>query len=343
MTRSAPGLERRAHRPQHHRQAAQLVQHLRRARAHARALARGEDQDGGSAHRRDASPLPRWRSRLRPRRRAAVTGGQGLEPRFSGPKPDVLPLDDPPRGPTWSAREPAAARARRRVDLRRAAQTLQRCRKGPRTSASMPALLRGRRLIDAHSPALRRPLAARRARCCIGPATARRRLRRGAADARPARPADEPRPIDAPPTLCLIDQVARRRIACARCARTAPCQGVAGAQVARHGPLRLLLRRAPLRADAAGAHRHAPYAAHARTSSSARTSAGAPARRRHARAASSPPGWRSPPHREIILDARLPRRRRRRHRRRARRFLGTARARRHLRDRVRAPALTRRV
>src|SRR6478752_9870502 len=27
-----------------------------------------------------------------------VTGGQGFEPRFSGPKPDVLPLDDPPRG-----------------------------------------------------------------------------------------------------------------------------------------------------------------------------------------------------------------------------------------------------
>src|SRR3954449_5874135 len=26
-----------------------------------------------------------------------AAGGQGFEPRFSGPKPDVLPLDDPPR------------------------------------------------------------------------------------------------------------------------------------------------------------------------------------------------------------------------------------------------------
>lgn len=25
-----------------------------------------------------------------------TAGGQGLEPRYSGPKPDVLPLDDPP-------------------------------------------------------------------------------------------------------------------------------------------------------------------------------------------------------------------------------------------------------
>ncbi len=31
-----------------------------------------------------------------------VAGGQGLEPRFSGPKPDVLPLDDPPRDSTSS-------------------------------------------------------------------------------------------------------------------------------------------------------------------------------------------------------------------------------------------------
>src|SRR5258707_10772221 len=33
-------------------------------------------------------------------------GGQGLEPRFSGPKPDVLPLDDPPgvRGRIVAAR-----------------------------------------------------------------------------------------------------------------------------------------------------------------------------------------------------------------------------------------------
>ncbi len=38
-------------------------------------------------------------------------------------------------------------------------------------------------------------------------------------------------------------------IACARCAPTANCQAVAGAQVARHGALRLLRRRQPLRAD----------------------------------------------------------------------------------------------
>ena len=31
-----------------------------------------------------------------------TAGGQGFEPRFSGPKPDVLPLDDPPRGPRSS-------------------------------------------------------------------------------------------------------------------------------------------------------------------------------------------------------------------------------------------------
>jgi uncharacterized protein YkwD len=30
--------------------------------------------------------------------RGLEVGGQGLEPRFSGPKPDVLPLDDPPAG-----------------------------------------------------------------------------------------------------------------------------------------------------------------------------------------------------------------------------------------------------
>ena len=25
-----------------------------------------------------------------------LAGGQGFEPQYSGPKPDVLPLDDPP-------------------------------------------------------------------------------------------------------------------------------------------------------------------------------------------------------------------------------------------------------
>src|ERR1700730_10593582 len=34
------------------------------------------------------------------------TGGQGFEPRFSGPKPDVLPLDDPPRERPILARDP---------------------------------------------------------------------------------------------------------------------------------------------------------------------------------------------------------------------------------------------
>ena len=28
-----------------------------------------------------------------------TAGGLGLEPRYSGPKPDVLPLDDPPMTP----------------------------------------------------------------------------------------------------------------------------------------------------------------------------------------------------------------------------------------------------
>ncbi len=27
---------------------------------------------------------------------ASITGGQGFEPRFCGPEPHVLPLDDPP-------------------------------------------------------------------------------------------------------------------------------------------------------------------------------------------------------------------------------------------------------
>ncbi len=40
------GRERGAHRPQHHRDAAQLVQNLRRGRAHTRTLACGQDQDG---------------------------------------------------------------------------------------------------------------------------------------------------------------------------------------------------------------------------------------------------------------------------------------------------------
>ncbi len=98
---SGAGRERRAHRPQHHRQPAQLVQHLRRARAHPRALARGEDQDRRRAHAADASSPSR---RAPGAGRAAAAGGQGLEPRFSGPKPDVLPLDDPPKGHERSRR-----------------------------------------------------------------------------------------------------------------------------------------------------------------------------------------------------------------------------------------------
>ena len=42
---------------------------------------------GARSHRADASS-PHLRGEA---------GGQGFEPRFSGPKPDVLPLDDPPR------------------------------------------------------------------------------------------------------------------------------------------------------------------------------------------------------------------------------------------------------
>src|SRR5262249_535999 len=37
-----------------------------------------------------------------------AAGGQGLEPRFSGPKPDVLPLDAPPRGRRQEYRTPPA-------------------------------------------------------------------------------------------------------------------------------------------------------------------------------------------------------------------------------------------
>ena len=52
--RCPPGGLGGAHGPQHHRQAADLVQHLRELRAHARALARREDQDDGRAHPGDA-------------------------------------------------------------------------------------------------------------------------------------------------------------------------------------------------------------------------------------------------------------------------------------------------
>ena len=58
-------------------------------RAHAGALARREDQNYGRAHPGDAYSLTGGGA-------AERVGGQGLEPRFSGPKPDVLPLDDPP-------------------------------------------------------------------------------------------------------------------------------------------------------------------------------------------------------------------------------------------------------
>ena len=111
---SGSRLKGRLHRPQHHRPAAQLMQHLRGLRAHARALAGGEDQDGWRAHLRDANRLPvhtrlpcrarepaprRSRARLAGGSHPSPAGGQGFEPRFSGPKPDVLPLDDPPRVP----------------------------------------------------------------------------------------------------------------------------------------------------------------------------------------------------------------------------------------------------
>ncbi len=51
------GGQSRAHRPQHHRNAAQVVQHLGRGRAHARALPGGKDQDGGGGHRHDSIAL----------------------------------------------------------------------------------------------------------------------------------------------------------------------------------------------------------------------------------------------------------------------------------------------
>ena len=45
---------------------------------------------------------------------ARATGEQGFEPRFSGPKPDVLPLDDSPRSSHILAREPDRERSLRR-------------------------------------------------------------------------------------------------------------------------------------------------------------------------------------------------------------------------------------
>ena len=60
------GLQGCAHRPQHHRDPAQLVQDLRQLRAHARALARSEDQDDGCTHCRDAiRHAPSWGAGIR--------------------------------------------------------------------------------------------------------------------------------------------------------------------------------------------------------------------------------------------------------------------------------------
>ncbi len=62
---------------------------------------------------------------------ARATGEQGFEPRFSGPKPDVLPLDDSPRSPTSSHESRTRERSLRRYTLRSPA------------SARIPALCSG--------------------------------------------------------------------------------------------------------------------------------------------------------------------------------------------------------
>ena len=64
----------------------------------------------------------------------APAGGQGFEPRFSGPKPDVLPLDDPPRGRhdhmTWTPGAPGLIDAPN-AGLERAFEPLPRWARAP--------------------------------------------------------------------------------------------------------------------------------------------------------------------------------------------------------------------
>ncbi len=296
----------------------------------------GEDQDGRRAHTADAK-----RSAARAPSRV---GGQGLEPRFSGPKPDVLPLDDPPGArrrivPQTPVRTgidaPAGPAARPRSAPRRAARSHRGDASVSCTCKHSCTLSTGttRTVRSAARGAGRRALAAP-APVALAAAPRRRPARAPRAPAPSLRPnGANAAAIDAA-TLCL-DRPRPRRPPPARAARQrASSARVAASQVASMVRRELLRRRAPRRADAAVADRRDPLPARTpRRSPSARTSPGAPG-------ATQPPrsivaAWMaSPPHRAIMLCRRLPRRRRRRHARAARRAPRQA-QRRDLRDRVR--------
>ena len=200
-------------------------------RAHARALARGEDQDGGRAHRADASSHRRALARgvL-----ASEAGGQGFEPRFSGPKPDVLPLDDPPRGSdiarTQTHGSAGAVRAQAQLTRARIPCVLQGClhsvRRQRQTSGAIA--LSHCRAAARRWPRSRAALliaAVARLRTRVAPATASATPRACAgANLRPTRrqrgdrrrgDAVPDQPICAAPT------------ACGRCGPTANCRRVA--------------------------------------------------------------------------------------------------------------------
>ena len=127
-------------------------------------------------------------------RRASAAGGQGFEPRFSGPKPDVLPLDDPPKG-------------RRRIDRGAGRELRRRGETAAMPASPSPASIPARR-ADRENWGL--GCAPRSRRCW----PARARSPSAPAPSAPPRPAARARTcpgaanvpaIDAA-TLCLIDQ-----------------------------------------------------------------------------------------------------------------------------------------
>ena len=106
------GLARGEHGPGDHRPAADRVQDLGQRGAHARALARGHDQDGRPAHARNRRRARTIGLTPGPLRATSVkfgcetterdlrrgTGEPGLEPGFPGPKPGVMPVRPLPTG-----------------------------------------------------------------------------------------------------------------------------------------------------------------------------------------------------------------------------------------------------
>ena len=336
-TRPAPAAQGGAHRPQHHREPAQLVQHLRRARAHARALAGGEDQDGRGAHGSEMLLSSRADAGAARARRA---GGQGLEPRFSGPKPDVLPLDDPPRGhariivaPSAGARRRAAAGGSpAHAPVRASARSESSCILPWCSSRSRLSGLRRRAAVLARCRASRAP------RSCAVPGGRARRARPRARARRCARTPPTCAAVDAA-TLCLVNRVraahhlrplrANARTRAASPASQVRHDGRAGTTSPTCGPTR---------PDAAGAGRARPrYPAHAAAFAVGQNIAWGTGRVRDAANTSSPPGW---PRRRTARSsstARLPRRRRRRDARRCPASLARRPARRDLRDGVRRP------